>query len=90
MNNSITLNTQTFSKQTYRIGLFPWCDLFPMTSDEVHAALTSLTNIDNISDLEALADWACLNQPSMSFDFPKEDRLKALLGALRWEYITLS
>ncbi len=87
---SITINTQTFNKQISRIGLLPWGDLFPMTDDQVHEALTGLTGINTISDLEALADWACLNQPSMSFDFPKEDRLKALLGALRWEYITIS
>lgn len=86
--DSITWGSKTVNKIS-RIGQLPWGDLFPMTADQVHEALTSLTNIQEIKVLDHFADWACLNQPSMTFDFPEEDRLKALLGALRWGYVTV-
>ena len=86
--DSITWGSKTVNKIS-RIDQLPWGDLFPMTADQVHEALTSLTNIQDIGVLSHFADWACLNQPSMTFDFPKEDRLKALLGAIRWGYVTI-
>ena len=88
MTSSTTINNVTYSRPQ-RIGLLPWSDLRAMSTKEVVSALMTITQLQTLNDLENLANWASLNAPSMSFDFPKEDRLKALLGALRWGYITI-
>ena len=82
-----TFNHVPFTKNQ-RLDIMAWSALFAMTNQEVYEEIRSLTNVSCDSTIDAVADWACLNAPSASFDFPESDRTRALLGALQMGYVT--
>ena len=84
---SISLDGLTFTKHA-RGALMPWGDLFALSDDQVHEQLRARLALSE-SSLQALVSFVALNHRSLSFDYPQEDRPRALLGALRVGLITL-
>jgi hypothetical protein len=86
--NNMTINNKTFIKNQ-RIAVLPWGDLWAMSDKEVKIELQGATGL-NAESLSVVANWACMNAPSATFDFPECDRERALLGAIRWGYVVIN
>ena len=84
---NLTVNNIVFTKHQ-RLGVMAWGDLREMTQEDVANKIVSLTNVSS-NEIDVIANWACINPPSATYDYPKEDRTRALLGALQQGYITV-
>lgn len=84
-----TVQNIPFTKH-YRGGAYPWGTLSHLTDAQVIDALKAQMG-DALTDegVKELADFASYNPASRSFDYPEQDRLRALLGALNEKQITL-
>ena len=76
-----------FTKNS-RSGLYAWGDLWAMSDEEVKEEIIKLCKCS--IDCNLVADFANLNNLSMTFDFPRSDALRALLGALKTGVITIT
>jgi hypothetical protein len=84
-----TFNHVTFTKNQ-RLDIMAWSVLFAMTDQEVYEEIRSLTKVNYNHVIDKIANWACLNPTSATFDFPESDRTRALLGALQMGYVTIN
>ena len=84
---TLTFNNMVFTKHQ-RLGLMAWGKLREMTQEDVANSIASLINVSS-EDIEFIANWACINPPSATYDYPEEDRTRALLGALQEGYVTI-
>lgn len=86
---TLTFNNIVFTKHQ-RLGVMAWGYLREMTQEDVVNSIASLINVSLSSeDIEVIANWACINPPSATYDYPEEDRTRALLGALQEGYVTV-
>lgn len=83
---SLSLDGLTFTKHA-RGALMPWGELFHLSDDQVRDQLCARLALSE-SSLQRLASFVAVNPRSHSFDYPEEDHLRALLGALRVGLLT--